>query len=77
LAKSTCGILASNNLRDIKTYIEEFVLRHVTTGDILIQALKGGYITESQGNAIWASMLAKRRKLGFTSFTDYIQSKGK
>ncbi len=75
LAKSMGGILASNNLRDIMVYVENFGLRHMTTGDILIQALENGYITESQGNAIWASMLAKRRKLGSASFTDYINSK--
>lgn len=77
LAKSSDGIVASNNLKDISTYIKEFDLKHVTTGDILIQALEEGYITEAQGNAIWASMLAKRRKLGAPSFTEYLQSKCK
>lgn len=71
------GIVASNNLKDICTYVEEFGLRHITTGDILIEAMEKGYISEAQGNTIWASMLAKRRKLGATSFTNYIQSKQK
>jgi hypothetical protein len=60
-----------------KPVYDEFGLKHVTTGDILLEALGKGYITESQGNTIWASMLAKRRKLGTSSFTTYIQSKQK
>lgn len=75
LAKTTGGIVASNNLRDIFSYIEEFSLRHVTTGDILAEAFDKQYITENQGNAIWASMLSKRRKLGENTFSDYLLSK--
>ncbi len=47
-------------------------LRHITTGDILIEALEKGHISEAEGNTIWASMLAKRRKLGANSFTEYL-----
>lgn len=75
LAKCSNGIVASNNLKDVSVYIEEFGLRHITTGDILVEALKNGFITEVQGNTIWASMLAKRRKLGAVTFTDYLQHK--
>jgi hypothetical protein len=69
--------VASNNLKDIGSYISEFKLKHITTGDILIEALEKGYITEDEGNAIWASMLTKRRKLGATSFYEYIKTKNK
>ncbi|KUK72053.1 MAG: hypothetical protein XD91_1557, partial [Clostridiales bacterium 38_11] len=31
--------------------------------------------TEDDGNTIWISMLAKRRKLGAASFSEYIKSK--
>lgn len=72
LAKTNNGIVASNNLKDISSYICEFGLRHITTGDILIEALNKGFITEDDGNAIWASMLAKRRRLGASSFSEYI-----
>lgn len=73
LARNCNGILASNNLRDISGYVKEFHLRHITTGDILVEALKKDYITEEQGNAIWVSMLARRRKLGAASFTEYLR----
>jgi predicted nucleic acid-binding protein len=77
LAKTNNGIVASNNLKDISSYISEFELKHITTGDILIQALEKGYISEDDGNAIWALMLAKRRKLGAPSFSEYIKLKKK
>jgi predicted nucleic acid-binding protein len=75
LAKQNDGIVASNNLRDIASYITELRLKHITTGDILLSALEKGYITEAQGNTIWSAMLSRRRKLGAASFTAYIQSK--
>lgn len=77
LAKTNNGIVASNNLKDISSYINEFELKHITTGDILIEALAKGYITEYGGNTMWASMLAKRRKLGATSFSEYIKIRNK
>ena len=73
LAKKYGGIVASNNLRDIQTYISEFGLKHTTTGDILVDAYNKGLITENEGNAIWANMLAKRRRLGAASFTEYLK----
>ena len=72
LAKEKQGILASNNLRDISAYVTEYGLSHLTTGDIMKMALDAGYINESQGNTIWANMLARKRKLGYASFSDYL-----
>ena len=74
LTKRDNGILASNNLRDIKRYVDEYGLKHITTGDILVEALHKGFITESDGNTIWANMLAKRRMLPAPSFSDYLKS---
>lgn len=61
-----------NLFKDIALYIDELKLKHITTGDILIEALEKGFITETEGNNIWASMIAKRRKLGAGSFTEYL-----
>jgi predicted nucleic acid-binding protein len=72
LAKVYGGILASNNLRDISTYVKRFELEHITTGDILVSALTAGYIDEDLGNQIWSSMLMKRRSLPAISFSDYL-----
>lgn len=75
LAKEKHGIVASNNLSDIYAYVEEFELNFITTGDILIDAFKNKLVTESECNTIWAAMMAKRRKLGADSFTEYLSGK--
>lgn len=75
LASVHNGVVASNNLKDIALYVKELGLRHITSGDILMEALDKGLITEVEGNAIWASMLAKRRKLGAGSFTEFLSLK--
>lgn len=75
LAKKHGGIAACNNLHDIQTYISEFGLKHTTTSDILVDAYDRKLITESEGNTIWSNMLAKRRRLGAFSFTDYLKMK--
>ena len=74
LASASCGTVASNNLKDVTLYISDLGLRHMTTGDILREALKASLITESRGNDIWNAMLAKKRKIGSASFTDYLNS---
>ncbi|MDD3393410.1 MAG: hypothetical protein PHG19_02035 [Anaerotignum sp.] len=77
LAKEKGGIVASNNFRDIDIYVKEFELEHTTTSDILTDAYKRGLITETEGNSIWAAMVAKRRRLGASSFSEYLLSKQK
>ena len=72
LAKEHDGIVASNNFRDINEYICKYCLKHMTTGDILSDALNMGLITEEQGNYIWKNMLEKRRQLGAKSFSEFL-----
>ena len=71
LAKTYNGILASNNYKDIAPYIEKYNLKHIDTGQILVEALERGLITETDGNDIWRKMLAKKRKLPANSFSEY------
>ena len=73
MTKSSDGVLASNNLRDIQKYVDKYHLKHITTGDILVEALKKGIITETEGNAIWTNMIAKRRMLPTPTFTDFLK----
>ena len=72
LAKENDGILASNNLRDVSQYVTEYNLKHVTTGEIMKMALERGFLTENQGNTIWAEMLSKKRRLGYNTFSQYL-----
>ena len=74
LAKEQGGVLASNNLRDIAIYISEFGLQNKTTGDILKEALERGLITEAVGSQLWQDMINKRRRLGYASFSDYLNA---
>ena len=74
LAKVRGGAVASNNLRDVKTYVEEFGLELITTGDILKEALNRGLITEAVGNSLWQNMLRKRRRLGYASFSEFLRN---
>ena len=74
LAKEQGGILASNNLKDVAAYVEEFGLQHITTGEILKEALEKGLITKDIGNQLWQDMLRKRRKLGYPSFANYLEA---
>lgn len=75
MVKERGGTLASNNIRDISSYVEKYGLKHITTGDILINAMNTGIISETDGNDIWANMIRKKRMLPTATFTDYIKSK--
>lgn len=73
LAKTYNGILASNNYKDIALYIEEYELKHIDTGQILMKALDKNIITETEGNTIWQRMLEKNRKLPEADFSEYLR----
>lgn len=73
MAKFRGGIVASNNLKDVSSYVNELNLELKTTGDIMKDALEKGLITEEEGNNLWQEMLSKRRRLGYVSFTDYLE----
>ncbi len=72
MAKQRDGTLASNNLRDIRPYVEKYEISHITTGDILIEAMDAGIITEGEGNTIWSDMIRRRRMLPTTTFSEYL-----
>lgn len=73
LAKVHNGIVVSNNMKDIKRYIEKLKLNHITTGDILVEAMNKELIDENIGNQIWANMLSKQRLLPTATFSDYLK----
>lgn len=76
LAKVHGGIIASNNLKDIKPYVDKYGLIHVTTADILAQSLDQCFIDETIGNTIWANMIKRRRLLPAATFSDYLKTSG-
>ena len=72
MVKQRGGTLASNNLRDIRPYVEKYEISHITTGDILIKAMEAALITEAEGNIIWSEMIRKRRMLPTLTFSDFL-----
>jgi hypothetical protein len=74
LSKKNNGILASNNFRDVKYYVELYGLKHIATHDIIHKAVNEGILTIAQAYAICIQMVAKRRKLPFSTFSDYLNS---
>jgi predicted nucleic acid-binding protein len=74
LAKANNGIIASNNLRDIKDYAKDFGIPILTAADILVEALGTSYITETEGNTIWTDMRNKNRKLPTNSFSEFLRT---
>ena len=73
MVKERGGILASNNLRDINVYVSQYKIRHITTGGILKEALDKGLITMAEGETLWSNMLAKKRKLGYLTFAEFLK----
>ena len=75
LASVSGGIVASNNLKDVAAYVADLGLRHIKTGDILVEAFRRSLITEADGNRIWTDMQAKKRRLGpAASFSGYLHA---
>ena len=73
MVKERGGVLASNNLRDINVYVSQYKIRHITTGGILKEALDKGLITMAEGETLWSNMLAKKRKLGYLTFAEFLK----
>lgn len=75
LTKQYNGILGSNNMRDIRPYIQLYNLKHRTSADIMAEALEQHLISEGQGNVIWRDMLLRNRKLPTDTFTQFLASR--
>ena len=71
LCKANNGILASNNIRDVSFYVKEYGIKHITTADILYNAIQEGIINNDKANEIWEAMINKRIMLPAESFDDY------
>lgn len=60
LAQKYNGILASNNLSDIKIYTDKFKITSITTADILYKLFVKNILTKDEIENIWQAMLAKK-----------------
>jgi len=76
LAKKYKGILASNNLRDVREYVEKFELSHLTTCDIMLKAYKEHYEVESDLEILWQNMINYKNKMPYKTFHEFLLAKG-
>lgn len=64
------GTVASNNLRDVRAYCEQYHMVLITTADIMCHAVAQGIMTVAEGEDLWKGMKARRRRLPDGDFAD-------
>ena len=72
LAMKYNGIIASNNLKDVKSVVKEYNLHHITSSDILYLAFKFEIIAIDELEEIWIKMLNNGILIP-KSFLDYTE----
>ena len=70
-AKENDGIVASNNLFDVKEYTDKYNLSLITTPLILGKAVENKLIDETKANSLWSKMLDRNMYLPDDSFSEY------
>lgn len=63
LSKKNNGILASNNFRDVRYYVELYGLDHISTPDILYKAFNDGLISITEADSIWIHQCMPRSSI--------------
>ena len=76
LAKAKKGILASNNLKDVCVYVEEYNLEHVTTATTLVECFKNNEINFKEANSYWRILQQFGIKLPKSSFENFCKLHG-
>ncbi len=66
-------VLASSNLKDIKTYCQDHGIQYVTTMDFLYEAFCKSILKESDCDTFITKVLLNGSKLPFTSMRDYLR----
>ena len=72
LAKCNDATMASNNLRDIKYYIDYYKLNNITTADILFEAWQNNVIIKAEAEELWQRMRRKKRKFPYDTFEEWV-----
>ncbi len=72
VARFKKNIIASSNLKDIKTYCEDHSISYLTTMDFLCNALKIGVYTETECDNFIATVKSKGSKLPVNYMSEYI-----
>lgn len=75
LTKEYKGILASNNYKDIKKYIDEYRLTHITTSVIIKEALNNKLISKNEASLLWDEMVNENIWLPYNTLKEYLKKK--
>jgi len=70
------GIVASNNLKDVKRYCDERQIQLLTTADVLLQEYQEGRLRLEHVDLTWQHMVQKRNRLPTGTFTEYLKLLG-
>lgn len=73
LAHLNNGIVASNNLSDVKDYIGSLEIELITSSMILSKAVEKDIVSEDGANELWDEMVKEGIDLPKDSFTDYFE----
>jgi predicted nucleic acid-binding protein len=73
LARYNNGVIASNNFKDVSSYVREFNLEHLTTGRILKDAHTKGLKSMSDCEMIWKTLIKRKRKLPTKTFVEFLK----
>ena len=75
LTQENGGVIASNNLKDVKDYVDDYDLNLITTAFILAIAYEKHIKTKEELDKIWTDMINNGRKRSLprniSSFTQY------
>ncbi len=66
------GILASNNLSDVRAFCLRHGISLLTTPDVLRRLYDEGRLSLDELDHLWVGMLARQRKLPASSFSEYL-----
>ncbi len=70
------GIVASNNLRDVRRYCNERKIQLLTTADVLVHVYDEERLDLAQIDSIWRRMVEKRNRLPAAAFAEYLEKRG-
>lgn len=68
------GVLASNNLRDVKAFCAGHGFPLFTTADVLVRACRDGCLGVEDAEVVWQKMLTRRCRLPKATFCEYVAS---
>lgn len=63
--------IASNNMRDVSTFVKRYKIKQMTTGYILCEAISKSIITIEEAASLWTLLIMLGNKLPTDDFSDY------